>query len=157
MSADQRDREESVVIDVSPGRHDSAEACRWADELLTMFSQYAELLGFRSRRHGPRLIVDGVGAFEVFRYEAGTHRVQRVPDEERRGRIWTATADVAVGRLPSTGSSAENSRPLRRIRTYRYGDAMVVDHRLAVPFGDLPEIIAGDLRPITAALRATEA
>src|SRR6266550_3664000 len=40
--------------------------------------------------------VKGDGAYSVFKWEAGTHRVQRVPDTESQGRIHTSTATVAV-------------------------------------------------------------
>ena len=40
--------------------------------------------------------VKGDGAFSVYKYEAGTHRVQRVPETESQGRIHTSTATVAV-------------------------------------------------------------
>src|SRR5262249_58588050 len=40
--------------------------------------------------------VKGQGAFSVFKYEGGTHRVQRVPETESQGRIHTSTATVAV-------------------------------------------------------------
>jgi peptide chain release factor 1 len=40
--------------------------------------------------------VKGDGAFSVFKYEGGTHRVQRVPETESQGRIHTSTATVAV-------------------------------------------------------------
>jgi peptide chain release factor 1 len=42
------------------------------------------------------LAVKGDGAYSVFKWEAGTHRVQRVPDTESQGRIHTSTATVAV-------------------------------------------------------------
>ncbi len=40
--------------------------------------------------------VKGNGAYSVFKYEGGTHRVQRVPETESQGRIHTSTATVAV-------------------------------------------------------------
>src|SRR5207237_8513784 len=40
--------------------------------------------------------VKGDGAYSVFKWEAGTHRVQRVPETESQGRIHTSTATVAV-------------------------------------------------------------
>jgi peptide chain release factor 1 len=40
--------------------------------------------------------VKGDGAYSVFKYEGGTHRVQRVPETESQGRIHTSTATVAV-------------------------------------------------------------
>ena len=40
--------------------------------------------------------IKGDGAFSIFKYEGGTHRVQRVPETESQGRIHTSTATVAV-------------------------------------------------------------
>jgi peptide chain release factor 2 len=40
--------------------------------------------------------VKGQGAFSIFKFEGGTHRVQRVPETESQGRIHTSTATVAV-------------------------------------------------------------
>ena len=40
--------------------------------------------------------VKGDGAYSVFKFEGGTHRVQRVPETESQGRIHTSTATVAV-------------------------------------------------------------
>src|SRR4029079_180692 len=40
--------------------------------------------------------VKGEGAYSVFKWEGGTHRVQRVPETESQGRIHTSTATVAV-------------------------------------------------------------
>ena len=40
--------------------------------------------------------IKGDGAYSVYKYEGGTHRVQRVPDTESQGRIHTSTATIAV-------------------------------------------------------------
>src|SRR5438270_185806 len=52
-----------------------------------------EVIGDRERYTAA---VKGDGAYSVFKYEAGTHRVQRVPETESQGRIHTSTATVAV-------------------------------------------------------------
>ena len=72
-----------------------------------MLSRYAERRGFRtevlssseSESGGFKEVVfavKGDGAYSVYKYEAGTHRVQRVPETESQGRIHTSTATVAV-------------------------------------------------------------
>jgi peptide chain release factor 1 len=72
-----------------------------------MLSRYAERRGFKtevltaneSETGGFKEVVfavKGDGAYSVFRYEGGTHRVQRVPETESQGRIHTSTATVAV-------------------------------------------------------------
>lgn len=73
------------------------EAKIWAVDLLRMYLRYA------SRQRWEAVPVDegvlkitGTEAFNVLRNEAGVHRVQRIPTTERRGRIHTSTATVAV-------------------------------------------------------------
>ena len=66
-----------------------------------MLTRYAERRGFKTE---PLSIGDGTytfaikgdGAYSVFKFEGGTHRVQRVPETESQGRIHTSTATVAV-------------------------------------------------------------
>jgi peptide chain release factor 1 len=66
-----------------------------------MLDRYAERRGFRTEpiEVGDghfTFAVKGHGAYSVFKYEGGTHRVQRVPETESQGRIHTSTATVAV-------------------------------------------------------------
>jgi peptide chain release factor 1 len=72
-----------------------------------MLSRYAERRGFKTETLSANesetggfkevvFAVKGDGAFSVYKYEAGTHRVQRVPETESQGRIHTSTATVAV-------------------------------------------------------------
>jgi peptide chain release factor 1 len=83
------------------------EAAIWAGDLLRMYERYAERHGFRiepmdsspSEAGGfDKVIVavKGKGAYSRMKYEAGVHRVQRVPRTESQGRIHTSTATVAV-------------------------------------------------------------
>ncbi|HET6601263.1 MAG TPA: peptide chain release factor-like protein, partial [Gaiella sp.] len=78
-----------------------------AGEVARMLQRYAERRGFRtetlsgSENEGGGVkeavfAVKGDGAFSVFKWEGGTHRVQRVPATESQGRIHTSTATVAV-------------------------------------------------------------
>ena len=55
--------------------------------------------------------IKGDGAYSVFKYEAGVHRVQRVPETESQGRIHTSTATVAV--LPEAEEVEVADRPQR--------------------------------------------
>jgi peptide chain release factor 1 len=95
-----------VIVEVRQGVGGD-EAALWAGDLYRMLTRYAERLGFRienlsmseNETGGFKEIVfavKGDGAFSVFKYEAGTHRVQRVPETESQGRIHTSTATVAV-------------------------------------------------------------
>ena len=72
-----------------------------------MLTRYAERRGFKTekleverergrRLQGGHVRVKGDGAYSVFKFEGGTHRVQRVPETESQGRIHTSTATVAV-------------------------------------------------------------
>ena len=86
----------NVIIEIS-GAAGGEEAKLWGQELLRMYARFAEAKGFKTEQLDENVIkVDGNGAFEKFKYEAGVHRVQRTPETEKRGRIHTSTATVSV-------------------------------------------------------------
>jgi len=98
--------EKDVIIEVRQGVGGD-EAALWADELQRMLQRYAEQRGFKIEQleatvnDGGGLkeavfAIKGDGAYSVFKFEGGTHRVQRVPATESAGRIHTSTATVAV-------------------------------------------------------------
>src|SRR5438093_9468489 len=100
--ADRRD----VIVEVRQGVGGD-EAALWAGDVFRMLTRYAERRGFSveqlevsgNEAGGFKEIVfavKGDGAYSVFKWEAGTHRVQRVPETESQGRIHTSTATVAV-------------------------------------------------------------
>jgi len=73
------------------------EAKLWANELMRMYTRYGNILGWNIEELDNAVIrIKGEGAFTKLQYEAGTHRVQRVPTTERQGRIHTSTATIAV-------------------------------------------------------------
>ncbi len=104
----------NVIVEIQGGAGGD-EAGLWAGDLYRMLSRYAERRGLQveplevgdgkytfaikgagsaarmSGAHPP-----GAGAYSVFKFEGGTHRVQRVPATESQGRIHTSTATVAV-------------------------------------------------------------
>jgi peptide chain release factor 1 len=92
--------DKNVIIEIRPGAGGD-EAGLWAGDLYRMLTRYAERRGFKTE---PLAIGDGTytfavkgdGAYSVFKFEGGTHRVQRVPETESQGRIHTSTATVAV-------------------------------------------------------------
>jgi peptide chain release factor 1 len=92
--------DKNVIVEIRPGAGGD-EAALWAGDLFRMLTRYAERRGFQVE---PLAIGDGTytfavkgdGAYSVFKYEGGTHRVQRVPETESQGRIHTSTATVAV-------------------------------------------------------------
>ena len=67
-----------------------AESQRWKVEILS--SAEAEVGGFKE----VIAMISGTGAYSKFKYESGTHRVQRVPETETQGRIHTSACTVAV-------------------------------------------------------------
>ncbi len=98
--------EKDVIVEIRQGVGGD-EAALWAGDLARMLERYADRRGFRweqlevSPTEGGGIKegvygVKGDGAYSVFKYEGGTHRVQRVPDTESQGRIHTSTATVAV-------------------------------------------------------------
>ncbi len=95
-----------VIVEVRQGVGGD-EAALWAGEVTRMLQRYAERRGYRtellstSENEGGGVkeavfAVKGDGAFSDFKWEGGTHRVQRVPTTESQGRIHTSTATVAV-------------------------------------------------------------
>jgi peptide chain release factor 1 len=92
--------EKNVIVEVRAGTG-GEEAGLFAGDIYRMLSRYAERRGFKveplSLSDGDYTFeIRGAGAYSVFKYEAGTHRVQRVPETESQGRIHTSTATVAV-------------------------------------------------------------
>src|SRR5689334_20110350 len=92
--------EKNVIVEIRPGTG-GEEAGLFAGDLYRMLSRYAERRRFKVE---PLSVGDGDftfeikgdGAYSVFKFEGGTHRVQRVPETESQGRIHTSTATVAV-------------------------------------------------------------
>jgi peptide chain release factor 1 len=92
--------DKNVIVEIRAGTGGD-EANLWAGDLYRMLTRYAERLGFATE---PMQLSDGAytfsikgqGAYSVFKFEGGTHRVQRVPETESQGRIHTSTATVAV-------------------------------------------------------------
>jgi peptide chain release factor 1 len=98
-----------AIIEVR-GATGGDEAKIWADDLLRMYTRFANLQGWRVSQIEPNVIrIHGKGAYGLLKYEAGVHRVQRVPTTERQGRIHTSTASVAV--LPEVPESEVTIRP----------------------------------------------
>src|SRR5581483_6085287 len=98
--------DKDVIVEIRQGVGGD-EAALWAAELQRMLQRYAERRGFTFEQleaqanEGGGLkegvfAIKGDGAYSVFKFEGGTHRVQRVPETESAGRIHTSTATVAV-------------------------------------------------------------
>ena len=102
---DPADRKD-VIVEVRQGVGGD-EAALWAGDVFRMLTRSAERRGFAwellsaspNEAGGYKEVVfsvKGDGAYSVMKWEAGTHRVQRVPVTESQGRIHTSTATVAV-------------------------------------------------------------
>ncbi|MGA2319280.1 MAG: peptide chain release factor 1 [Solirubrobacteraceae bacterium] len=92
--------EKSVIVEIQGGAG-GEEAGLWAGDLYRMLVKYAERRGWQTEpmdigEGKYTFAVKGDGAYSVFKFEGGTHRVQRVPQTESQGRVHTSTATVAV-------------------------------------------------------------
>jgi len=92
--------DKDVIVEIQGGAGGD-EAGLWAGDVLRMLSRYAERRGFavevlEAAEGKHTFAIKGDGAYSVFKFEGGTHRVQRVPATESQGRIHTSTATVAV-------------------------------------------------------------
>src|SRR5215218_2361653 len=98
--------DKNVIVEIRGGTGGD-EAALFAGDLYKMLTRYAEELGYSievlsqsaSDSGGFKEVtfeVKGEGAYSVFKFEGGTHRVQRVPETESQGRIHTSTATIAV-------------------------------------------------------------
>jgi len=86
------------------------EAKIWAKDLRRMYLKYAASQNWQATPLSDQsLRIKGEGVFEKLKKESGVHRVQRVPTTEKRGRIHTSTASVAV--LPMIPESEVNINP----------------------------------------------
>lgn len=98
--------EKNVIVEIRAGTG-GEEAALFAGDLFKMYSRYAEKRNWKVEiiTHHPTgvgglkeiiAMIQGQGAYSVFKYESGIHRVQRVPATETQGRIHTSAVTVAV-------------------------------------------------------------
>lgn len=98
--------EKNVIVEIRGGAGGD-EAALFAGDLFRMYSRYAEKQGWKIELLSSNQIgiggfkevifeVNGAGAYGNLKFESGVHRVQRVPETEKSGRIHTSTATVAV-------------------------------------------------------------
>jgi peptide chain release factor 1 len=132
LPKDPRD-EHNIYLEVRAGTGGD-EAAIFAGDLMRMYTRYAENRGWQveilSESYGEHggykeviARVVGRGAFSVFKFESGTHRVQRVPATEAQGRIHTSACTVAV--LPELDEidSIEINPADLRVDTFRASGA----------------------------------
>ncbi len=96
----------NAIIEIRAGAGGD-EAALFAGDLFRMYSRYCERQGWKLSLIDSAVIgiggfkevifeVKGEGAYGFLKFEAGTHRVQRVPETEKQGRVHTSTATVVV-------------------------------------------------------------
>ena len=105
MPSDPRDSK-NVILEIRAGTGGD-ESTLFAADLLRMYTRFSERKGFkikiidsaRSEAGGIKEVVaqiEGKNVYKLFKFESGVHRVQRVPETEKAGRIHTSAATVAV-------------------------------------------------------------
>ena len=132
LPKDERD-ESNIYLEIRAGTGGD-EAAIFAGDLFRMYARYAETRGWRvevlsenpGEHGGYKEIISrivGRGAFSHFKFEAGTHRVQRVPATEAQGRIHTSACTVAI--LPELNEieAVEINPADLRIDTFRASGA----------------------------------
>ena len=113
MSEGKSEEKESVIIEIRAGTGGD-EACLFAGDLFRMYSKYAQSQNLKQKilNSHPAEIggfkeiifeLENGNVFSKMKYEGGVHRVQRIPQTEKSGRIHTSTASVAV--LPKPKSA----------------------------------------------------
>lgn len=87
----------NILLEIK-GAAGGDEAKLWAEELIRMYIRYAQKKGFTVEQLEDYVlkIAGGNKPFRAFKYEAGVHRVQRIPATEKKGRIHTSTASVSI-------------------------------------------------------------
>ena len=125
--------ERNIFLEIRAGTGGD-EAALFAGDLFRMYQRYAEsrrwsmeIMSYSEGEHGGYkeiiALVEGKGAYSRFKFESGTHRVQRVPETESQGRIHTSACTVAI--LPETEDieSIEINPGDLRIDTFRASGA----------------------------------
>jgi len=105
LPQDPRDQK-SVMLEIRAGAGGD-EACIWAGDLARMYERYGQRVGWNVKAVSSTeadmggfreliISIKGDSVFSQLKFEAGVHRVQRVPATESQGRVHTSTATVAV-------------------------------------------------------------
>jgi peptide chain release factor 1 len=124
--------DKDIFIEIRAGTG-GEEAALFAGQLLRMYLRFAEKKGFNTEiiEDNPTglggykevvIAVHGKGAYSIFKYESGAHRVQRVPATEASGRVHTSAATVAVIPEAEDVDLKIDEKDLR-IDTFRSGGA----------------------------------
>lgn len=111
-----------VIVEIRAGAG-GEEASLFASELLRAYIRYAELQGWRVASVDSGIIeISGKDVYGRMKFESGVHRVQRIPETEKMGRVHTSTVTVAI--LPRAEEVDIEIKPEDlRIDTYRASGA----------------------------------
>ncbi len=121
-----------IILEVRAGAGGD-EAALFAKELAEMYSLYAQKVGWGMVKISSSetaiggykeavFEIRGINCYKLLRYETGVHRIQRVPETEKMGRVHTSTASVAI--LPIRKKTAIEIKPADiEIETFRSGGA----------------------------------
>ncbi len=123
---------QSAIIEIRAGQGGD-EAGLFARDLYRMYTRYAQNQGWGHKVLESNLSdvggykeiifeVAGPGAYDQMQYESGVHRVQRIPQTEKQGRVHTSTTTVAVLNKPKRTELVINPADLK-IDTYRASGA----------------------------------
>jgi len=109
---------ESVILEIRAGAGGN-EASLFAAELLRMYQKFAHFQGWRFKlRNDLCAEIKGESVLDALKNESGVHRVQRVPQTEKSGRIHTSTVTVAI--LPKVSPTELRLDPSSlKIETFR--------------------------------------
>jgi peptide chain release factor 1 len=123
----------SVILEIRAGTGGD-EAALFVGDCVRMYKCYAETKGWKyelltsaeSERGGFKeyvMVISGPNVFRLLQHEAGTHRVQRVPDTEAQGRVHTSAVTIAVLPEPAEEEKIYLDERDLRIETYRASGA----------------------------------
>ncbi|MCF6289278.1 MAG: peptide chain release factor 1 [Proteobacteria bacterium] len=123
------DDDKNIFLEIRAGTGGD-EAAIFSGDLFRMYSRYAEnkkwqvsIVSVTEGEHGgyKEIIaqVDGDGAYSRFKFESGTHRVQRVPATESQGRVHTSACTVAILLVPDEREEISINPADLRVDTFR--------------------------------------
>jgi peptide chain release factor 1 len=123
----------SVIMEIRAGTGGD-EAALFVGDCVRMYKCYADQKGWKyellscapSEMGGFReyvMVLSGPNVFRLLQHEAGTHRVQRVPDTETQGRVHTSAATVAILMEPDEEEKIVLDERDLKIDTYRASGA----------------------------------
>lgn len=123
----------SLILEIRAGTGGD-EAALFVGDCVRMYKQYADAKGWRyellscteSEKGGFKeyiLSLSGHNVYRLMKYEAGTHRVQRVPKTEAQGRVHTSAVTVAILLEPDEMEEIKLDEKELKIDTYRASGA----------------------------------